>query len=67
MQKKIPIQAQPDQCPWLCCCREFIFSARYKALVSIPQLQSEKLKAQIRASSIPTFQQAIQPLQVCLF
>ncbi|KAH7688692.1 hypothetical protein IHE45_03G048200 [Dioscorea alata] len=30
---------------------------RYKASVSIPQLQSEELKARIRASSIPTFQQ----------
>ncbi|KAH7668387.1 Pleckstrin homology domain-containing protein [Dioscorea alata] len=37
---------------------------RYKASVSIPQLQSEELKARIRASSIPTFQQAIQRLQV---
>ncbi|KAH7689795.1 Clathrin/coatomer adaptor adaptin-like N-terminal protein [Dioscorea alata] len=37
---------------------------RYKASVSIPQLQSEELKARIRASSIPTFQQAIQWLQV---
>ncbi|KAH7668359.1 hypothetical protein IHE45_11G006300 [Dioscorea alata] len=31
---------------------------RYKASVSIPQLQSEELKARIRASSILTFQQA---------
>ncbi|KAH7688701.1 DNA-3-methyladenine glycosylase AlkA N-terminal protein [Dioscorea alata] len=40
---------------------------RYTASVSIPQLQSEELKARIRASSIPTFQQAIQRLQVSLF
>ncbi|KAH7672871.1 hypothetical protein IHE45_09G085700 [Dioscorea alata] len=31
---------------------------RYKASVSIPQLQSEELKARIRASSILTFHQA---------
>ncbi|XP_039134107.1 LOW QUALITY PROTEIN: glycine--tRNA ligase, chloroplastic/mitochondrial 2 [Dioscorea cayenensis subsp. rotundata] len=36
---------------------------RYQASVSIPQFQSEELKARIRASSIPTFQQAIQRLQ----
>ncbi|KAH7655788.1 DNA-3-methyladenine glycosylase AlkA N-terminal protein [Dioscorea alata] len=37
---------------------------RYTASFSIPQLQSEELKARIRASSIPTFRQAIQRLQV---
>ncbi|KAH7655796.1 Glycine--tRNA ligase protein [Dioscorea alata] len=40
---------------------------RYKASFCIPQLQLKEMKARIRASSIPTFQQAIQRLQVCLF